>query len=496
MNNENENLDDLKTLLYATSKDLSVKSLEEMNKKFYRPRQIGNVQLVNLLRSPYDNVDKLQDISQQMAESNGILKEFINYKALILTNDHYIYPTDAFKYKDKDSLVKDELKVANYLETFNAKHLIHWCTKRVLQNGEVYIYKNVTRNGVLMQEIPTKVCKIISLDEYGIFRYGVDMSKIAQEEVEYYPDEIKKGYKKFQGKGKKGKDFIGDFYIVGESGVAFQLNQWESKGLPYYMHLFKSLLNLEDAENLDNTSNELDNYKLLFQKALTDTDGKMLMDVDTVSLYHESVKSNTPKGIGVITSPMDVKPIALGDGKLKNYEHVNNLKKGVYDNAGIASDLFNGNAKTKESVLLSSIIDTLVPLEIQTMIERYLNFELMLKFKRGKWRVQFLPTSYYNRHDEIKLERENLAVYGSKKKYLAVQGFTPLESINILYAEEMLELQEQMKPMQTAHTISNKDAKNDEKDKSEEKDEDDEKDKKIKDEDDVVDDKEGEDINE
>ena len=59
----------------------------------------------------------------------------------------------------------------------------------------------------------------------------------------------------------------------------------------------------------------------------------------------------------------------------------------------------------------------------------------------------------------VKNERENLAVYGSKKKYLALQGYTPLEALNILLNEEMLGIEEKMLPMQTSHTLSSEDEK-------------------------------------
>lgn len=54
----------------------------------------------------------------------------------------------------------------------------------------------------------------------------------------------------------------------------------------------------------------------------------------------------------------------------------------------------------------------------------------------------------------VKNERENLAVYGSKKKYLALQGYTPLEALNIVLNEEMLDIGSKMLPMQTSHTLS------------------------------------------
>lgn len=433
-----------------------IRSIEKANKSYYRPSNITPAQLSRLLSNPSSNVDALQDVSVKMTQLNGMLKEFINYKSLILTQDHYIYPTDSFKYKDKESIWKDELKVAQYLERYGIKTLNRWLTKRLLQNGEVYIYKRETRDGILIQEMPQKICKMLVLDEFGIFRYGIDVSKITDDKIDYFPEEIINARQRFQTASDKKQlnDFVDNYYIVGDSGAGFQLNQWESKGLPYYIHLFAGLMNLADAEALDNLNNKLDNYKLLHQEIAKDKDGKMVMDKDVVYSYHQSIKSVLPDGIAVVSTPMDLKSIPLGDNKLKTYEHSNNIKKAVYDNAGISDDLFNGNSKTNESTILSSIIDTLVPIEIQGLLEKWFNYELRQKFKKGGWRVRFIETSYYNKQKAIQTERENLAVYGSKKKYLATQGFSPLEALNILHSESLLDLEEYMNPMLTSHTIS------------------------------------------
>lgn len=432
-------------------KDKRIRDIESVVKRHYSPSVVSAKQLENYLRDPSKNADKLQDVSQKMVNLNGILKEFINYKALILTQDHYIYPSDARKYKNKESIWKDEIKVASLLEKYNIKNLNRWVTKRLLQNGEVYIYKREGNDGILIQELPNKICKVSAVDEYGIKRYKIDVTKISDADIGFYPEEIQKAKNK-----KKSKDFDGKWYSVGDNGTAFILNQWETKGVPYYTNLFASLMNLDDAEKIEKDNNYVDNYKLLHQRIPTDNDGKMLMPADISKMYHQGVKAIAPEGVGVATTPMDIKPITLGDGKMKNQEYLQKLKTKIYDNAGISDDLFNGNSRTNEATILSAIIDSLVPIEIQGYLQDFFNYELNKSAKKGKWKVQFVHTTFYNRQKEIQLERENLAIYGSKKKYLATQGFTPIQVANLLYVEDLMDMEEFMKPMQTSHTISTK----------------------------------------
>ncbi len=183
----------------SRQKSLSeVRSIEEINKNYYKPSSISPLQLSRILDKPESNISSLQDLSVKMTQLNGMLKEFINYKALILTQDHYIFSSDSFRYKDKDAIWKDELKVAQYLEKFGIKTLMRWITKRLFQNGEVYIYKRETKDGMLIQEIPQKLCKMVMLDEFGIFRYGIDVSKISESQLDYFPEEISKAYIKYK----------------------------------------------------------------------------------------------------------------------------------------------------------------------------------------------------------------------------------------------------------------------------------------------------------
>ena len=108
---------------------------------------------------------------------------------------------------------------------------------------------------------------------------------------------------------------------------------------------------------------------------------------------------------------------------------------------------------------MGAVVDTLLPLKIQSMFASWINTILKNTSKTKNWKVVFCNSTEYNQLNMVKNERENLAVYGSKKKYLALQGYTPLEALNILLNEEMLGIEEKMLPMQTSHTLSSEDEK-------------------------------------
>lgn len=452
-----------KNIQVFASKGAGISGLDLLDKHLKKNIRIDKTSLDRWLSDPIKFSNNLKDLSKKMLLTNGMLKEIILYKSYFLTNDHWIYPCDTFKYKDKDKMLKDMVKVAQYLELFNIKTILPIIMKSLYENGEIYLYKLEQKNTIFFQEIPSNLCKSLTIDEYGIPRYGINIKELDVKYLSFFPIEIQNAHKKYtNAKDKKNiKGFSGDYYLVSDSGVCFKFNQLDVKGVPYYAHLFKSLLNLSEAEDLDTESNSIENYKLLHQLAPVDSQGRPLIDSDIVEAYHNSIKSTIPTAVGVVTTPMDIKPITLADSKLKNYEYINNIKKNVYDNSGISDDLFNGNSNNKEAIILSSLIDTSVSLSIQRMMQNYINYELGKKFRSCKWKIDFVESNLYNKEKIINLERQNLTVFSSKFKYLATLGLTPLQAINVIWGEELLGITEHMLPMMTSHTMSGKDKQND-----------------------------------
>ncbi len=66
------------------------------------------------------------------------------------------------------------------------------------------------------------------------------------------------------------------YYKVSEKGVAFTLDEWGIKGVPYFAHILDSLMALEDIEDLDLSNATTDNFKLIQQKVPIDDKGTYL----------------------------------------------------------------------------------------------------------------------------------------------------------------------------------------------------------------------------
>ncbi|WP_024622607.1 hypothetical protein [Metaclostridioides mangenotii] len=436
----------------------NVNNVEKIYKSIYRPRKMSRKQLRTAMKNPQENANKLQEISEILKHSNGMLKEFILYKSMILTYDHFIVPKDMSKYKAYEDMFNEEYKAALYLEKFKIKFNAKWMAERILSNGELYIYKREDSDSILIQEMPSDKCKIVGKNNNMVSKYAIKLSAISDAELSFYPQEIQNLYMANKdGKLINDKNLLeGGYYRLDKNASAFNLETWASKGVPYYAHIFDSLMALEDMDDIQDQNAKLDNFKLLHQLADTDDDGNLLLEREVLENYHEAIKETVPNGIGVITTPMPVNPVTLGDEKVKTMDYINKIKEGIYDSSGINNELFNGNRSTNEAIAIGSVVDILISLKIQDMICNWINDELNQRKETKNWGITFVKTSEYNQRQAVQDERENLSLYGSRKKYLATQGFTPLQVMNITKNEKLLGLEDSLMPMQTSHTLSKK----------------------------------------
>ncbi len=99
----------------------------------------------------------------------------------------------------------------------------------------------------------------------------------------------------------------------------------------------------------------------------------IFLDYDAVGIYHQSVKNAVPSGIGVVTSPMEIKGVPLTDSRVKNLDYATKVKKSIYDATGFNDDLFNGSKSSNEAIAMGAVVDTLLPLKIQSMFASWIN---------------------------------------------------------------------------------------------------------------------------
>lgn len=437
-----------------------------LSTEMYRPRQISREQIRRAVTNPYSNINILQQASMLLKATNGIYKKVLNYQSTILTNDYMIYPVLIDKIKTPDKMMKAYQEVAFYLDKFDIKHTACWIYERLFEQGELYLYKIEDSNGIVMQEIPNTFCKITSI-ENNIQKFGINLPRLNEDLVVTMPMEIQKIYRRYRAGLIKSSELIDStYYELKQNAVAFNLDRYSTKGVPFFATAFDDLMELEDMKDLKSENAVIESIKLIHQKLPVDKDtGVVLMDFNVAKAYHNATKANLPQGTSVTTNPLDLQALSLADGSSKINESVTQSLNNIYDTLGINNELFNGNKSTNEAIAVGIIADGLLTKRAQMLVQNWINYELS-KFKKNGtvWKIRFVDTTHFDRNDRAKMAREDMAYGGLRTEYLATKGYTPLEGINFLRMERLLGFDELMIPQESSHTASASDNGRPEKD--------------------------------
>lgn len=422
------------------------------------PSRIDKTTLLRYLENPYRNASKLQEASIYLKNTNGIYNRILKYYSNMPTFDHLLYPYEIDSKKksgNADKLLKSYNEVALFMDKINPKYNFRWWYQKLLECGELFVFKLEDSNGIVWKEMPNDMCRISSF-ENGISRFAMDLSKLNNQAVyDTMPKEIQSLGDKFKnGSIKADKLQDNSWYELEKNAYAFNIiAPFLSKGFPPFSYLFDGLMYVDEMKNLQFENAENENLKIIHQKVPMDDEGELLIDYDLIAEYHEATKRNLPKGIAITTNPLDVNAVTLMRTGSQFVNHRNDALNSLYDDAGINADLFNGNSKSNEAIASGIKIDEMITFEVIGMFENFLNFEISSNKKSSMWRVKMLNITNFSRENEIKIARENLAFGGSRFHALSTCGYTPLQALNVLKGEQALGIDSIMVPAQSSHTM-------------------------------------------
>lgn len=429
-------------------------------KKMDRTRKFKRDEVRKMVIDPLQSKSRLQQVSQSLYSSSGNYFRILSNLYEMLTFDHYIMPDHN---KNIEDYFKDFESTAKYLDRYNIKYNCRWILKKLLLNGEIFLYKIDDGKNIVYTDFPNDYCRIAE-ERDNVLRYEIDLNKIASDEIKEYPQEIKNAWNQ-DSKRKKSKttksqldsnrssilNNNGDWFLISEKGVAFNVLGMQMNGYPYLSFVFDEIMKVEDTKDESESNNRTNNFKLIHNKVPLDKDSKMPVIPEPVQrIYHEETKKNTPENVGVSTNPFDVEAILLQSKDTNSFNIVANTEKELWNTSGFNQNLFNGDKSTGEAIKKSIITDEQLMYEFLKMFENYFNDELKLK----KWKVRILEVTNFNRDDKIKQARENLAYGGNRMEWIALNGETPYEFIKRAKFEQLIGIDNFLPIKLTAHTAN------------------------------------------
>lgn len=412
------------------------------------------------------NQQKLREISRSLYLTSPHYRSLINYYSTLYNFDYvvegYDFNPDLI---DKEKYKKAYFKSVSFIENMNLKHESLKIRVNSYIDGVFYGFARPSKNGFYIQQLNPDHCAITFINyETGLFGYSFDFSifKGKEELLSNYPDEFTTIYNQLKSKSKSSDYWV---KIDHPNAICIKTSPWIHP-VPPLVGLFEGILDIADFKALSKGSEEIGNYKLLFQQ-IPMRDSKeaekdeFLISEDFVKIFHDNIASSLPPQVGLITTPMKVESINFEKDTVDKNK-VGEVTSQYWRDAGVSELLF-GNNTSSTSLKYSIIADESSLVTLIKEVERWINEFYKFQNKTGfKFRVRILETTKFNTKEYFDT-RLKAAQFGIpvKNELVAILGMQPSSMyINAFLENDILELTDKLIPLSSSHTVSNSTTKN------------------------------------
>ena len=456
---------------------LDLGSYKQIWRESYYP-EIRFYDKVEILKAIAEkDMHKIRIISDFFYRTNGIYQRIINYYATMYRWDWYITPTiyDETIYENEKQVRKvtnDFFRIVDYIDNTHVKKLCSEITLKVLKFGVWYGYVIEGDDGILFQELPIDYCRsrysvnnlpVVEMN-MAYFDSNFHDSNYRQKILKMMPKDIQKGYQLYR-QHKLQEDFFGDqdYWYALDPGAAVKLSLTSAGELPLFINVIPSLLDLDQAQDLDRRKQAQQLLKIIVQKIPLNKDDDMVFDFDESSMLHDNAVGMLRHAIGtdVITSPLDISSIDLADTRTVDDDTLSRAERSVYNAAGLSESLFNatGNTSIANSILQDEGVMRDMKLQFEVL------FDTIIKGKnpnRKKYNFRFyiLDTTQYNYKELARTYKDQMTVGFGKMFAQIALGHSQSSIMSTAYFEnDILDLSEVMIPPMASTSISSEDIK-------------------------------------
>lgn len=423
------------------------------SKKTYSFSSYTKENIVDWLKSPSSNEKNLRNASISLYLSSMHYQRLINYYADLLLWQYVISPLNYDKSKKEkiDSFKKQYIKTVNALELMNIPEMMRNITVIALREGAYYGVRWSDKNASFVQRIDPDYCTITSMSD-GIFLYSVDMSQISEKRLDMYPPAFTKMYNAYKATGTKYQEVPSDISVCIKADTSIT-----EYTVPTFAATMPYLFTIANVEALQETADELTNYKMVAGEIPTDKDGVPTIPWDLVLKYYNNIANAVSEHVGVAIAPFKLTSFDFNSsGSVADIDNVNRAISNYWTTAG-TSGLLHGVANNTSGVTKLSIKnDESYVFGILKQAERMFNHYLKTNFSGSiKFKLTFLPTTIFNREEMVKMYKESVPFGIGKSYYMASLGIPQhdIEGLSFL-EDDILHYSELLKPLVNSHNSS------------------------------------------
>lgn len=410
------------------------------------------------MANPKTNETKIRNMSRFLYRVSGPYRRLINYYADIPLFYWNLMPViNTQSPPDTNRLLKQYHSLLTKLTNMNLAQEMRPVLQRALIDGVFYgiIYED--KNSFFIQGLDSEYCKIQEIED-GCFNFAFNLAYFDKNKtkLDYWDPMFKEMYDLYRTDTTNYKWQMVD----NKRSICIKFDPSNlDENLPAFVGIFEGLIDLIDARTLQRAKDEIENYKLILQKIpyFKDTDDvdDFALEIDTAMQFYNRLLDVVPSSVGVALSPMEVDTVDFKPDDNSNDLLANSMRS-VFDDSGTSQMLFNGERSGSVGLDASIKTDVAYVWRLVEMIERWIRRYIKYNTSSIKFDFEILRVDIFNHDKAVELQLK-LASSGvpNKLKLAATSGISPLQSISNQYFEnEILQLHESWKPLQTSYTQS------------------------------------------
>lgn len=432
-----------------------------------------------MVYNPNESEMGLRRLSQHIYNTQLPYKRLIHYYADQLTFDWYPIPMNGKKEDfKKETFKKDYDRVFEWFDKFDVKREFRKIVLGILLEDAKFTYLREDDNGFTLQEMPSDYCMIDSTSSLG-YMYSFNLNYFSQIGVDingYHPD-FKKYYNQMNNM-KKTQTYYPNIkpemrdgrwvywqQVNPEKGWVFKFDDIFATLIPPFLGLFIDAVGFDKIRAIQDEKELLDTYKMIFGTIPRHKDGTnktgnkqddFAIDAQTLSSYMKLVKASLPDGIDFKAAPLENIQLFEFESNADK-DAMTNALKDFYAKSGAEKALF-GSDKPNASIIKASLQnDSDFVTKVYEQFNKFCTYHINKITKKYKFKIVFEGTTYdrEQRRKESMEEWQNGLI---TPRLPCSMGMTVRDLDNGIAFMQSLGFPENMKPIQSAHTLSKPDS--------------------------------------
>ena len=413
------------------------------------------------------DIESARELSRYFYRTNGEYHNNIDFLAYLPTYDYAIVPVYQDEKMSKEPLLSSFRKACKFIESLDIPTTFSRISVEWIKTGVYYGILRTDGKKAVIQDLPVEYCRCrfkdfnnLNILEFNLHYFDrITDEQVLREALSTFPQEIQVAYRKLKNKTLK------DYWVAispAAGGICFKFS---ADALPLLLASIPDLKKLQDAVNREERRDENELYKLLIQQMPIDSKGELVFQLDEVADIHASVADMLADEdtVEVLTTFGETSLESLQDSSnaSQSNDRITKYKTNAYDALGRSSLLFNADGSAALAYAIKK--DEALVRSYLNVYENWLRFVLNSFFGKANLSFDFLllPTTVFNRKD-ILASYFSGAQYGYSKMLAGVaMGIPQIDQLSLMHFEdEILDMTNKMKPLQSSYTSSNKDGKN------------------------------------